>query len=222
MSATVACWRGATSTSCSRVVSGFSPSPARPPPARSTTRSPATARADRGGQLGPGRVLEQEPGRAARDRAAKIAGPPERGEDQHAAAGQRAASWPAVSRPFDPASRCRAGRRRARRERGSPHPSPRSTWATTSRSGSSEEPGKRAADHRLVLREEDADHAPAPGRSPPAGTRRRVDARLEPPAAARARSSSPASPLPPGRHGGVPAPSSTISTAAWSSPAGTR
>ena len=162
--------------------------------AGSTTRWPAATRRIGRGEVARRRVLQQEPGRAGLHRPAQVARPPERREDQRP--GTRAAPARSCGRRGQPVQPGHLDVEQrdvgpVSQRRGTTS-SPRPTWATTSMSSSSrEQRGERPAHHRLVLGEQDPDHAAAS-----AGIGTADVARRYPPAGA-----GPASSRPPSRAG---------------------
>src|SRR4051812_22803826 len=185
--------------------------------------------ADGAGELLRGVVLEQEAGRALLHGAAQIARPPERGEHQDLALRQGTAQLgggvEAVGAGHLDVQQRHVG---ALRERRLEHLVAAGHLGHDLDVGlEREQAGKRAADHGLVLGEQDADHradstgTTARTRNP--GPSSRGPASRRPPAW-RTRASSPASPWPAplaATAPGTPSPSSTTSTVASPS-AGTR
>ena len=142
MSATVACSRRRPARRARGPSAGCRPRPAPPRPGPgSTTRSPGGTRADRAGELGRRRVLEQEAGGARLHRAPQVARPAERRQDRATRhAGQLAAQLARPPRGPSPPGHLDVQQRdvRPRAARAAPSTaSPRSTWATTSMSVSS-------------------------------------------------------------------------------------
>ena len=161
MSAAVAPSRAAASTSRSRSVSGLAPSAiAAAASAGSITRPPGEHHPHRVGELRRRRVLDQEAGGARLDGPAQVAGAAEGGEDQRPRSGSSRASAAAASRPSRPgismsssatSGRCaRAGCERLVAPAGLGH----DLDVVLQR----EQAGERAAHHRLVLGDQDADH----------------------------------------------------------------
>ena len=189
-------------TSRSRSDSGLAPSLSAASGER-RVHDPLAARdaPDRRGELGRRRVLEHEPRRAGLHRAAQVARPPERREDHDPAAGQRGRSWAAAASPSSPGismSRSATSGRSPQRRR--------DDLVAAADLGHDlevalqlEQGGERAADHRLVLGEQQRitrRRRAAIGTRPGAGTRRRQRPRLHPAAERAARSRRPASPVP--------------------------
>src|SRR5919198_205382 len=171
-------------------------------------------------------VLEQEAGGALLHRAAQVAGPSERGQDQDLAAGHLRPQLRGGLQAVDPRHldveqrdvRARVARRREHLV------AARDLRDDLDVGLEREQPGQGSAHHRLVLGQQHADHrAEATGttaRTRNPGPSSRGPASRRPPAWRR-RSCSPARPLPSPCEPLTPRPSSRISTLAWSS-AGTR